>query len=296
MPTTDDETALVVAVADTHANSKRGLCPSNGFVLDDGSIHNPNQAQRKTWECWLDFWHLIIEKKRELQAHGRVTCYGLFVGDMGDRNTHDSGDLVSTLPADECAMVERILQPAGEAVDVAFMLRGTEAHAGMHASIEEMAAKATGCEPSGTYRDAAGNTRDMYSWWHLDAIFGGVLFDVQHHYETIGRRPWTKGGAPPRQSAIIRARCTDAGEDVPRVALRAHGHIYIAGPRHPSPQVFYLPPWQLTTPFGHRLGADGVPEPLGGMWFVCRGGRVIDWDVQRYRIKRREPWQNNSSS
>jgi hypothetical protein len=277
---TDEAATLVAVVADLHTNSVRGLCPPS-INLDAGGTYKASKAQRLVWQRWCDYRNIIDAKKKTLNCK----LYVVVAGDVGDKNTHDGSGLISRVDSDEVKIAAKVLEGLREIADEFFVVRGTPAHEGPQACLSELIARdldATPDEESGTH-----------SWWWLPLEVGGVRFDIAHHPQTSGRRPWTKAAAAARNGAILRAEYLDDGERPPDVAIRGHVHYWQPGPREPKPQFFSCPPWQLTTAFGHRLGAGGHIEPVGGMWFVCRGGRYT-WDVERSQIKRRKAWTASS--
>jgi hypothetical protein len=59
------------------------------------------------------------------------------------------------------------------------------------------------------------------------------------------------------------------------------------------PRTLFCPPWELTTAYGHRLGAGGEIEPVGLWWFLVDDGRILQMDIETYEPKRRE-WHSTS--
>jgi len=90
---------------------------------------------------------------------------------------------------------------------------------------------------------------------------------------------------------MIRNQYQDADERVPDVAVRFHRHHYQPGPYLPKPWFFYAPSWQLTTPFGYRVGAGAIVEPVGLLIFIVEDGRVTLDDSQIFKFPKRKPWR-----
>jgi len=263
-----------------YINSQRGLCPPT-VNLDDGGQYVASRGQAETWQDWLQFWRIIWEMKQRLG----VPLYTVFDGDLMDVNRHDRLDPITPNLAIVLDIGLAIVEPVAEMSDHTFIVRGTEAHTGEHCALEE--ALARGLVRRGLAEPDEVNGTASWSWLPLEV--GGVTFDVTHHPQTFARRPWTVDAAPGRQGAIIRDEYYERGERPPDVAVRAHVHKWAPGPPRLPPQVFYLPPWKLVDSYNHRLGAGGAVEPVGGLWFLCRGGRYR-WDVERWRPKRRPTW------
>lgn len=281
---TDDKAPILVAiVADLHVNSMVGLCPS-AVALEKGT-HRATKAQRVVFAAWREFWQERVYAKAKIIG---AKVYAVFNGDLNDKNVHDSrgGELITTIDADIVKMSVQVLEPVLEGEpDHVFIVRGTEAHVGKNASLEEEVAKDIGAEAD----EQAGTC----SWWHLLMEAGGVGFDIKHHPETFARRPWTEDPAAARCAAIIRAQYYERDEKPPDVAVRAHVHKYIPSGKRLKPQMFYCPPWQLTTAHHRRLGASSFRR-IGGLVFICQNGKYeADYIPHLWRppILRRKPWK-----
>lgn len=274
----DDETVIVAVVGDLHVNSTVGLCPP--YVdLDDGGTYRPSKAQRWLWRCWLDFWNKIGALKRE---HG-AQCYAVLNGDLADDNRHSKHQLITPNNTTVIRMTAGVLEPALDVADRAFVVRGTEAHAGPSAQLDEKVAEDIDAE-----RNEEAKT---WSWWWLPLEAAGVRFDIAHHPQTFGSRPWTLDPAAARHAVIIRDQYWERGERPPDVAVRSHVHTYSLSAKRLKPQFFYTPPWELTTAHGHRRGGGGGVEPVGGLPFVCQNGEYTFDKPISYRARRQPPWK-----
>lgn len=274
------EPQLVVIVADTHINSTVGLAPPS-TNLDDGGTYRASKPQLAVWSAWRTFWQIIRDKKESTGA--QVTA--IANGDLNDFNVHDGAELISRSRADVIKMTIDVLEPMLAVADRVFIVRGTEAHVGKKANLEEAVARDIGAVPFGKSR---------HSWYWLWAEFGGVTFDVAHHPQTTARRPWTKDAAAARHAAIIRNEYWERNRTPPDVALRAHAHYFAdSGQKRVKPLFVYCPPWQLTTSYGHRLGSAGGVESVGGLWFLCQDGRYT-WDVETWKPPEQKLWQITS--
>ena len=247
---------LLVCCADGHPNSKAGLAPPT-FKLDDGSIHKHNPIQQWSWKCWLDFWKWAARLKRKFHAE---TWY-IHNGDGADDNKHSKYGLISVVLADIINLGVAVQEPSEKVADKRFFIRGTEAHTGGYGALEEIIAKRLNCVPT---------PQGMASWWFLPLVADGVSADFSHHAMTYSRRPWTKGGGANRQAAI--EGYSYAGQSPPALAFYAHGHYFSdSGFTHPT-RVIYLPPWQATTSFGHRIGYKFNSTAIGGVAVLCDQG------------------------
>ena len=270
----NSDSAIVAIVADTHINSTVGLCPRR-VKLDDGGTYHPSKGQRALWSAWLEFWESVFAQATKIDAQ----VYAVINGDLNDLNVHDGTGLITKNRSDIIRMTVDALEPV-MAADHIFIIRGTEAHVGRRANLEEEVAKDLNTEP-----DAQAGT---HSWWWLKLNAAGVLFDIAHHPQTFSRRPWTLDAAPNRHAAIIRDEYQERGEKVPDVAVRAHVHKYVPGNRRLKPQFFYCFPWLLTTAHARRLGATEF-ETIGGLVFTCQDSQYTfepeSW--RPYALKRK---------
>jgi len=279
-PALDDLNIVIAVVSDTHINSTVALCTPT-VILDDGGTYEASNAQRWIWHNWAEqFWPWVGQRAR---AVGAKKIYGIFNGDIADSDKHDGVQVITRNTTSIQRMAEQTLRPALDVIDEPIFVRGTEAHVGKSASIEEKIA-----EDLGGVRDP---TNDTWSWWYFTGEFAGVQVDAAHHPETSGRRPWTAKAAAARQSAITAAHYAKRGELPPHVALFGHVHYFADSGMDTMPRTFFLWPWQLTTAFGHRLGGGGPGvRPLGGMILICRDGQV-SMEYQQYEPARRQRWQ-----
>jgi len=275
----EPQTTLVVVVADLHTNSTIGLCAGR-VELDDGGAYTPSKAQRDyLLRNWRRFWREVTALRDESHADRVVVVVD---GDWADDNRHSKAQLITLNRSVIVREAVRVLEPACEIADELLIVRGTEAHTGQSGELEEAAAEMIGATPD--------PTTGLHSHWYLLVEIAGVRFDIAHHPPTAGYRPWTRAPAAARAGEILRIQYLEEGATVPDVAIRAHVHYYQPGPREPKPEFFYCPPWQLCTAFGHRIGAGGRIEPVGGLTFLCRDGEY-QFKPLRYPPPRVRPWR-----
>jgi len=277
----DTQPILVAVVADTHINSTVGLCPPV-VPMDDGGSYHASKVQRAIWAAWKEFWSEdVYARAKNLGAK----VYVVINGDLNDLNVHDGTQLISHSEADIVKTSVDAIEPAIDGADYVFIVRGTEAHVGKKANLEEEVAKDVGAEP-----DKCAGT---HSWYWLKLEAAGVTFDIAHHPETFARRPWTKDAAAVRHGRIVREQYLDRGERPPDVALRAHIHEFVPGNRRLPPFFCYCPGWQVMTSFSYRLGSTAV-KPVGGLVFVCRDGDFEFMPVIRPPMgSKRRPWRES---
>lgn len=264
-------------VSDLHCGSTLGLCPADGVPLDDGGHYMPSDAQRKLWQCWLDYWADV-----ELAVGDGDKLVVVLNGDILDGDHHHTAQILSkNLSATQHDAALRALVPALRLEPAAIhLVRGTEAHVGASAEHEERLARDLGCEKC--------PETGAYSRWHLQALSSGVLLDFAHHGR-LGQRPWTKSTGPTTLAAQIALAAAKAGARCPDVAIRAHYHQWADSFDNHPVRVIQLGCWQLSTAYVHRVAAGSVPE-IGGVILTCDEG---EYELRKVKFpwKREEPWR-----
>ncbi len=265
---------ILVVTGDHHANSTVGLCPPT-VSLDDGGYYHASAGQRWIWNCWLTFWRQV--QKLKDQSNCPITW--LILGEIADDLKHSKTQLITTNPADIIEIGLETITHQADLVDELIVIRGTEAHTGPSACLDEEIARRLLAKrsPSGTM-----------SHWEFRGEFSGVVIDAQHHPAASSRVPHTRGNEAGRLASrifyeysidnIIRLR---TGRDLapwPHLVLRGHNHWPAdSGDNQPGGhpvaaiRAIITPSWQLPTAFGYRLGGGRLP--IGGLIITCCDGR-----------------------
>jgi len=276
------ETIIVAGNGDLHGNSTLALCPP--VVKREQGEYRPHPTLRRyLWNNWLEYWEYVAGLKKKHKA--RVIA--VFNGEIGEINYHRSTQAITTNKAEIKNLAVSLVEPSFGIADDYYVTRGTNAHDGKGGWLAEWIAEDIEAVKDPIY--------DTWSWWWLPLMAEGVLFDICHHPSTAARRPWTRGGAVNRESAMSMHQTANAvyrGDRAwkPQYRWRSHVHYFAdSGLTHPVRTVF-SPPWQVPNDFGHRLGADGETEPVGGLIWTCRNGQS-QFEPRRYFLRRREPCQ-----
>jgi len=180
---------VVAVVGDLHIGSTVGLCPRR-VALDDGGAYEASKSQRWLWRCWEDYWRQVAERK----ADGAQVVVVLN-GDLCDRNVHSHYQLWTINRATLQAAVLAALAPVLPIADYVVVVRGTEAHTGQSAEMEEWLARDIDAVPD----EQAGSA----SWWYWEATIAGHNLALAHHPGTNSTRPWTQGGGGPVTRGVI---------------------------------------------------------------------------------------------
>lgn len=271
---------ILAVVSDTHIGSTVGLCPPR-TRLDDGGLYIASLAQRAVWKAWLEYWDIVKGLKQDLGAE----VITVLNGDTVDRNKHTAHQSITTNEATVIAIATLALAPAARVSNRFCMIRGTAAHVGRGANLEEQLSN----EYTDDFliRDKESGTR---TWWRWFPEIEGVKLDIAHHPATSSRRPWSKDAATTRLSAILRVEYLEAGLDVPDIAIRAHMHLAASSGRFSKPETFAMPSWELNCHFAHRLGSTPPVEPVGGLIFVLEDGEY-DVALKTWKARTRKIWR-----
>ena len=265
--------SLIIAVGDTHINSSIGLClPS--FNLDDGGTYKASKKQRALWEAWLDFWQTMSK----IEADRKI----LFLnGDVGELDINRrTTQLITVNKANVLSLIVETLAPALDVVDDIYVIRGTIAHVGKSAWIEEALADDLGAIPNG----------DAKSHWHFRGVCEGVKLDITHH-AAMGRLPWTEKNAANKIASIVIYRYLhDMKQPIPDIVFRSHNHRYSDSGGNYDTFAVCLPCWQLKTEYVFRLGQENTLPDIGGVYAICEDGKYT-YDKILYKPRTNRVWQ-----
>lgn len=280
MTPVDSETIIVAVVADTHVNSVAGLLPGP-VTTDQKGTYRPNMAQRVTLAAWKDFWWEDGAGIFPLAAELGAKVWAVFNGDLNDYNIHDRADMISGAKSDIIRWTVDLVKPIVDEADYSFIVRGTEAHVGKRAHLEE--------EVGADLETIQDPETDRYTWYWLKLDAAGVRFDIAHHPCTSSRRAHTRDAAAERQAAETVLQYNRRREPIPHIVIRSHAHY--AGQGGQMALGMFTPPWKITPDvYGQRLGGAGAIEPVGGLYFICRGGEY-ESKVRRWWPKRQRLWK-----
>jgi len=235
-----------------------GLCPPT-VNLDDGGTYRSSKTQRWLWSCWLDF----CEKVNRLP--GRKVA--LLNGDIGELDTkRRSYQIVTPNKATILDMALNTLMPLLEVVNDVVVVRGTLAHVGKSAWLEEAIARDldNAITPNG---DSA-----PFSHWHVRRVVSGVRFDIAHH-ATMGRLHNTEKNAANKIAVGTLYRYkVDMEQQAPDVVIRSHNHRYASSGDNYPLFAICSPCWTTATEFVYRVSQENTLASIGGLAFVCYDG------------------------
>lgn len=256
-------------LSDLQTNSTVALCPPV-VNLDDGGSYHASRTQRQLWNDYLNF------RDRLKSAKGDGDLYLVFNGDLHDGDHHQTSQIITRNTATMQNIAADVIDPMAQIADKMFLIRGTEAHVGKSAALEEEIAKDLGFEKNGK----------KYSWWYLKARFKSYWFDVAHH-TSMGSTPVGKGNAANKLAAEIIFEYANRGEKPPDYAIRSHVHRHADSFDNYITRAIILPCWQYNNAFAHRIAPGKLPT-IGGMIWEKEDGKQPTWTAVTYEPKKGE--------
>lgn len=263
---------IVVWASDIHVNEMSSLCPPE-FKRDEGSMYIFSPTIRKMWEAWLDAWDVVKHRGKGREV---VVVFG---GEFADVDTKSrTNHIITKNRANIKLAVAEAIEPALKIASWVIVLRGTEAHSDLEASMdEEVAQDMTGVD---VFQNPL--TKE-YSWWHCRVKIGGKKFDLAHHV-SMGQLPWTERNAANKLAELTLREYISWGEDLPDWVLRGHVHrVSDSGINYAPMRALTSPCWQLNPPYIHRIGAGGR-KPEIGLLLIDLEENEVEWI--KYEIKR----------
>lgn len=258
-------TKLTVAyISDLQTNSTIGICPPV-VNLDDGGTYHASRLQRQLWNDYQDF----IDRAQSAKSNGEL--YVIVNGDIHDGDHHNTSQIISRNPATMQNIAADVLEPVAKIADKMFLVRGTEAHAGKSASLEEDIAKDFDFQKNGNKR----------SWWQLYAEFRGYTHDIAHH-TSMGSTPQGRGNAANKLATETIFEYANRGQRPPNFVIRAHVHRYADSFDNYITRAIILPCWQYRTAFIHRINAGKLPS-IGGVLCEIEDGQAPKWTAVIYK-------------
>lgn len=260
---------IIVAVSsDHHGGSTVGLCTPKVW-LPDGDERRNSREQNWLWRNWHGRY---IPRVKLLAAKYRTKYIAIMNGDAIEGNHHRTTQVITNNETVQMRITEDILSPLLQKAAAAYFIRGTPAHVGQQARLEEKVAD----NWTNTVKDGKNSTR-----WHLSLDVNGTLFDIGHK-GGIGRLPWTRPNAVNKIAAAVIVSSHQRGRRCPNVVLRAHWHQYAdSGTNYRKIRVIAMPAWQLATGYVNTMDPGAVAD-IGGLIFTCWPDKTYDLEVMRF--------------
>ena len=261
---------LVVWAGDLHVNLKVALCPPT-VNLDEGGTYRASKAQRALWKAWVDAWEQIKRRRRKV-----VVVFG---GEIADKDAKKRVyEVISRNPATIKRMAMDAIKPALDVGNKFIVIRGTPAHSGKSANMDEMIAQ----DIIGVIGNPHTGTS---SWYHMRTDIGGLKFDLAHHAK-MGQLPWTERNAANKLAAVAEARYVKWREPFPDFLIRGHVHHVSDSGINYTIRAQTAPCWSLANGYTHRIGKEN-DKPEIGLLVIDTRTEEPEWI--RYETTRPKP-------
>jgi len=244
-----------IFVADLHVNSTVAVCPPV-VNLDDGGTYHATRTQRWLWDSWTGLWQDV---DRGTPKGDRVL---FVVGDLGELDTEKRSIQLISLNKDTIiGMCIDVLEPALSVVDRVYFFRGTPAHSGRSAWLEEHVAR--DIDTSVPYskeidQETGEEKKTIASWWHLRGRINASKIDVCHH---VGGSVTPNAGN--NLGIKILSKYALNNWDRPDLVLRAHVHKFRESGKNLPLWAAICPAWTTITEYGYRIGMENDISDIG---------------------------------
>lgn len=274
----DDKVALI-GISDLHINCTVGLCAPS-ITLDDGGEYRASREQRQLWEWFLDFCDWA---KNETRGYRRI---GFINGDMGELDTkRRSVQIITANKSTIISMVLKTIEPFLSFLDRIIVIRGTPAHTGKGAWLEEAIANDL------TIVIPSSKTKSHYQY---RGVACGVRFDIAHHSSSSPILPWTRKSTATKLAVCTMYDYLMMNDLPPNVVVRSHNHTWVVDNHNYPIHAYLLPAWTYPTEYWFRVGQyNGLSDIGGGIW-LCENGEYT-WRKRDYKLTRtvQRIWTNN---
>jgi len=262
---------IIAATADEHINSCVGLCPRGPFDLEVGQ-YLPSREQLWLWDKWEHFWNKVKKLKKKLRGE----IWWIHVGDGADDNSHSKYGLITLNKSLIVRLAVQSYQPAIEASDRRFFVRGTSAHVGMDAELEEMTARECDAEM----------WKGMYTRYAWDILANSTRILARHKPISNSTREYTRGGGANRTAVQMTMAAARLNRELPDVAFSGHfHHPEDSGNNYPV-RVVFLPCWKLHGSYEEYMGFS--VERVGGEVVVCHEDHYQTFPAKEWTYLPRE--------
>jgi hypothetical protein len=249
----------ILVISDLHINSTVALCKPS-VELDDGQEVKISKGQRWLWNNWQD----LLSRADQARPDILIVNGDAVEGDTKNR----SYQIITRNKATALGIAADILDPLCKIVGSTYFIRGTGAHSGKSANIEEELAK----DMNGVRSKETG----AYSHWALNLDVEGVRINIAHH-TTMSGIPWGRKKAAMTLSERILFDSAQNEELHPHLAIRGHVHRWADSYDAYPVRSLILPCWSLATEYVHRISPDALAE--------C-GAAIIRVSAGKYEIEK----------
>lgn len=260
--------------ADWHVNRKTGLrIPKT--ILDEGDTSEISDTSRFLWRSLLDQQEIIKDKAKKYKIKKKDRWAGLG-GDIGELDIKKRGEKIYTSNLKTVkSMIAETAQPITDICSKLFMVHGTYAHEG---DIEELAADDLSCEIHPDTKQTIAHQ------WLID--LDGIRILFQHHGK-LGRLPWTKANSLNQKTSRL---LLQYGNKCPDIFIQSHNHQFATNDKSNWDKVLVIASPGMVLPNGFSARIDADTPDVGGLYFICENGQILEWDVMLYEPKGLTLW------
>lgn len=254
----------LVVLGDTHIGSTVAL--SKPVInLDDGGTYHASKAQVNIYKAWQELQKVISN----LPPPKPVL---VLLGDLVETDAKNRSDQVITRNAETLrTMAVDVLDEVAKLCTAVYVVRGTEAHTGKSASMDDAIGKEFG---------STGPVASSHSYWWLPLEIEHVRVDIAHHANMSGV-PWNKSSATTLASRVLFS-CAEKGEIAPNLILRAHQHRW--GDSKDDFEVIravQLPGWTFATAHIHKVNPGSIAEIGAAIINIEKG----NYEVRKFKTR-----------
>jgi len=237
---------ILPITSDWHTNDIYALAPP--VIHRKSGDHHATKLQRALYTAWGDYWSLIANYKKRLNA----TVIAPALGDLCDFNKYSPASLVTQIKSEVQEAILDTLRPTEKVVDHWVIIRGTESHTGPAGELEEWLAN--------DLDNAVPFSKHIKSWYVWKAKIKGVKLHMAHHLPSGTKLVGNRGEAVARSCRYLADEYDAADEPRPDLAFWGHRHWYAPG-WNKRIQGYCVSSWGSLNSFGHKIGLS-IPGPI----------------------------------
>jgi len=259
---------VIIALSDTHAGNKLGLCNPNTILEDadrEGNVQEYNPAltevQEYLWEC------LTEDKKKVIDISGKDDIVIFHNGDVTQGNKYPV-EWMTTRLSDQLDIAFYNMLPWLELPNVRIVRfgKGTGSHEYGEGSATIMVDK--------RLRERFPR-KDIRTVYHGLLETSGINIDYSHHGPYPGSRNWLKGNEARYYLRSLMNDEIDAGGIPPNLVLRGHYHTPVKEYLWKKANGYEYESWLLITP-SYCLAGDYTHQKARSPYRITNGLWAIE--------------------
>lgn len=253
----------IAVISDLHTNHKMGLNKPE-VDLEEGDKWKACGLQKTLFHTWEDCLGKIKKKKK-----GKLI--GVLNGDIVDVDTKNrTGQIISHNPKVAISGAVSILEPFADMCKEIYFVKGTEAHVGESAWVEDTIAE------NFTNAQTCPDTNSK-GWWFLPLEIDGVKMDIAHHPKGgTGGRPMNSQSSIDRLASDTLFEYANQRLPLPDLVIRSHIHQFKDSRDAFAVRAITTPAFCFLGAYARRLGINSEPGVGCVLIYVDGGGYEIE--------------------